>query len=275
VRYREYAPPASLAPAVACLWTLDGVGGGPGSADAQPVLPDGRAEVVIHFGDPFIRCDTGRPPVRQPAVLFAGQLDGPLPLCPGSRIATLGIRFRPYGAARALAVPQHELVGSTIDVESVAPPRLAAALLSIRDAAASPLDAIRWIERLVAPMLTSGGADRRVGAIVDAVERHGGRVSVDALATAAGISRRQLERLFLRDVGIAPKPFARIVRFQRALRLLEQDNSRSRGARVAQHGGYADQAHFIRDFRELAGCPPGEHLLRRAELTGLFTGLAR
>ena len=35
---------------------------------------------------------------------------------------------------------------------------------------------------------------------------------------------------------------------------------------------FYDQAHFIRDFRELAGCPPGQHLIRRSALTGFFTG---
>jgi AraC-like DNA-binding protein len=43
------------------------------------------------------------------------------------------------------------------------------------------------------------------------------------------------------------------------------------GALAAHACGYADQAHFIRDFRELAGCSPGVHLLERAELTGFFT----
>jgi AraC-like DNA-binding protein len=43
------------------------------------------------------------------------------------------------------------------------------------------------------------------------------------------------------------------------------------GEVLAAHAcGYADQAHFIRDFRELAGCSPGAHLLDRAELTGFF-----
>ena len=59
-------------------------------------------------------------------------------------------------------------------------------------------------------------------------------------------------------------------RFQHALRILAGSDRAPRGTRTAATCGYADQAHFIRDFRELAGCPPGEHLLRQFELTGFF-----
>jgi AraC-like DNA-binding protein len=86
------------------------------------------------------------------------------------------------------------------------------------------------------------------------------------------MTRRHLERKFLSTVGMAPKRLARITRFQHALRILEDSGSDSRGTETAATCGYADQAHFIRDFRDLAGCPPGEHLLRQGELTGVFSG---
>jgi AraC-like DNA-binding protein len=60
------------------------------------------------------------------------------------------------------------------------------------------------------------------------------------------------------------------MRFQHALRLLDQPDAASGGAHAAAECGFADQAHFTRDFRELAGCPPSQHLLRKAELTGFF-----
>ena len=83
-------------------------------------------------------------------------------------------------------------------------------------------------------------------------------------------SPRQLERLFDDGVGLAPKRLARITRFQRALAALERAERRGAGTTTALACGYADQAHFIRDFKTLAGCPPGAHLLRRTELTGFF-----
>ena len=73
------------------------------------------------------------------------------------------------------------------------------------------------------------------------------------------------------QVGLSPKRLARIARFQRALRVLEDPSIESRrGAITAADCGYADQAHFVRDFRDLAGCPPGAHLLQRGLMTEFF-----
>ena len=90
------------------------------------------------------------------------------------------------------------------------------------------------------------------------------------IAVGLAMTRRHLERRFMDSVGISPKRLARITRFQRALRVLEASESKRTGAITAAMCGYADQPHFIREFRELAGCSPGEHLLRQGEITGFF-----
>jgi AraC-like DNA-binding protein len=114
--------------------------------------------------------------------------------------------------------------------------------------------------------------DQRITHVVRAIDGRHGRVSIDRLAANTGMTRRHLERQFLRQVGVSPKRLARIARFQRALRVLEDpDDPGPRGAVTAAACGYADQAHFVRDFRDLAGCPPTEHLLSRGLLTGFFT----
>lgn len=80
-----------------------------------------------------------------------------------------------------------------------------------------------------------------------------------------------MQRRFLDSVGVPPKRLARIVRFTNALRTLERLTLGNRGARTAADYGYADQAHFVRDFRAFAGCSPTTHLVNQAELTGFFT----
>ena len=125
------------------------------------------------------------------------------------------------------------------------------------------------LEELVNP----GTLDARVRYVVRTILRRRGSLSIDEAARRAGLTRRHLERRFKRTVGISPKRLARIARFQPRHSFLErQDGSLpASGTSTAAECGYADQAHFIRDFNDLAGCAPGEHLLRRAELTGLFT----
>jgi AraC-like DNA-binding protein len=87
-----------------------------------------------------------------------------------------------------------------------------------------------------------------------------GRLPVRELTGELSCSRRYLAAQFREHVGLPPKPTARILRFQRAVRLLE--NGRPQLERIALDCGYYDQAHFNRDFRAFAGSTPTEFLAR-------------
>ena len=89
-----------------------------------------------------------------------------------------------------------------------------------------------------------------------------GRVRVGALASELGWSRKRLAAGFRDEIGLPPKAVARILRFRRAVRLLERDDDRSLGE-IALDCGYFDQAHLNRDFRSFAGSTPSELLARR------------
>jgi AraC-like DNA-binding protein len=89
----------------------------------------------------------------------------------------------------------------------------------------------------------------------------GGLVAVGELARELGCSRRHLIERFRQQIGPAPKTAARLVRFQRTVRLLERHDDR-RFAEIAQRCGYYDQAYMNREFRELAGTAPGEFVAR-------------
>lgn len=86
--------------------------------------------------------------------------------------------------------------------------------------------------------------------------RSGGTVSINALAAEIGWSRQHLARRFGDEFGLGPKLAARVVRFERARRMLERTPSFVSIAHVAAACGYYDQAHLNRDFAELAGCSP-------------------
>jgi AraC-like DNA-binding protein len=277
MEYRETRPSAALATVVDRIWMLEG----PArieSDDPQPVLPDGRPELVIHLGDRFERIvhtdlamARGGQRILQPSVIFAGQLTEQLLLRPTGRVAVLGIRFLPHGPASVLKTPQHLLAGRTLDVGALSP-RLERDLRAV-DHCGGDLDrAADVVQHVLIRWLRPDGVDPRVRYAVDAIDRARGRVSVDRLAAATGITRRHLERQFLATVGITPKRLARITRFQRALRLLERPHTDRTGAETALTCGYTDQSHFIREFRALAGRTPSQHLLHTAELTGLFIG---
>jgi AraC-like DNA-binding protein len=273
MRYVECDPLPALAPFLERVWTLEGhaemLAGEP-----QVVLPDGRTELIFHFGDPFERIDvsdTGTTRTLQPRLLFAGQLTRQLVLHPTGRIGVLGLRFHPFGAATLFPHSQDDLAGTTRAVEDLST-RVAQTMESVFAGAPSLAEAASLAQAALGALIDDGRLDSRLADAVREIERSHGLVSIDRVAEHAGMTRRHMERQFLQVVGMTPKRLARIARFQRAVRFLEGDgDARPGGAITAATCGYADQAHFIRDFRDLAGCPPTQHLLNKGVLTGFFT----
>ena len=134
--YREHAPAPRLAEIVDRIWTLEATASEFGDAD-QPVLPDGRLELILHFGDRFKRVEADGSSELQAASIVAGQLSGPLVLRPTGHVSVLGVRLRPYGAAALLRARQTDFIGHTLDVELAS----AALARTLRPAARSPLTA--------------------------------------------------------------------------------------------------------------------------------------
>jgi AraC-like DNA-binding protein len=91
-------------------------------------------------------------------------------------------------------------------------------------------------------------------------ETHG-QAEIGALANELGYSRRRLSSRFADELGLPPKTFARVLRFERAVARLGRDDG-ARFAEIAQECGYYDQAHLNRDFREFAGTSPTSYLGR-------------
>jgi AraC-like DNA-binding protein len=92
-----------------------------------------------------------------------------------------------------------------------------------------------------------------------------GGQSVAAIADQTGLTARRLIEVFRREIGMPPKVFARVRRFQRAVQAIGGSGQAIDWADVAIGCGYYDQAHFIHDFRNFAGLTPSAYLRARTE----------
>ena len=95
--------------------------------------------------------------------------------------------------------------------------------------------------------------------------------SVMTLSSICCLSKKQFEREFNTLVGMNPKEYIRIVRFQKALSLLQQNRNDINHAQIAFASGYADQSHYIREFKRLAGYTPKSLLKMSEPYSDLFT----
>lgn len=81
-------------------------------------------------------------------------------------------------------------------------------------------------------------------------------IRISELASIACLGKKQFERVFLAMVGMNPKEYARIVRFQKSLKLMQNQPEGIVLAQISYQCGYSDQSHFIREFRTLSGYTP-------------------
>lgn len=114
-----------------------------------------------------------------------------------------------------------------------------------------------------------GECEAGIEAAVDLILRRAGGVRVQEVARAMGLSTRQLERRFLHRVGVPPKLFSRLVRFQKVFQAVE--SGYANWAAIAAECGYYDSAHLIKDFREFSGQTPACLFQEETMLTHLFT----
>ena len=247
--YREFAAPGPLGRLVHAVWVLRG----PAAAAApQPVVPDGRIELVAHLGEPFSRLDDSGRVTRQHDFLVSGHLTRPLTLVPAVDADVVGIRLEPLGAHLLLGIPLDGITDQVVQVADIAP-GLRSALLPAMAAGGSPHERARAIFAVLGRRL-AGTPSPAMAHALDLLGR-AAPVGIRRLAREAGMPERTLQRRFAVEVGLGPKVYQRVLRFRRAFALVSAAPGGGLAA-VAHRAGYYDQAHLNRDFRRFAGAPP-------------------
>jgi len=90
------------------------------------------------------------------------------------------------------------------------------------------------------------------------------QLSINHLSEKVGYSQKHLIKIFKEHVGVTPKVFLKIIRFQKALREIETHKTVN-WASIAFESGYYDQAHFINDFKEFSGFTPNQYLKMQSD----------
>jgi AraC-like DNA-binding protein len=270
MRYREIKPTPLLRRFVECFWLLEGDGSANGSPPER-ILPDGCVELILNFGARFLQHVDGKQQL-QPRNFVVGQMTGPIVISPSGAVELLGIRFQPGGTRAFLGTPAHEFTDEVVDLGNLSG-KLERELSQTCARGRTLVDRVAALDAHLCGQLRQSEYESHVLKLAARIIDCRGLVSVDELAASAGVSSRQLERRFLREVGIGPKLLARIVRFQQVFRAVEQCDSA--WASVAVECGYYDQAHLIRDFNQFARQTPAVLFANQSPLTESFTRKTR
>jgi len=269
MRYRTYPPSHPLAQYVECFWTLESQEKA-STGSPERILPDGCVELIFNLADHFKRYHFDGAVEIQPRTIIAGQMRHYALIEPTGRVKLFGVRFHPGGAHRLLHFSLSELTNKIIGFDEVWS-RLGKELTEKIETADSVRERINTIEKAFITRLDQRSEDNKlIDAVVKMIVARDGLVSIDRLQNNLGISYRHLERKFKAVVGISPKFFCRISRFQKVFRAVERHQNLG-WSFIASECGYYDQAHFIRDFKEFSGQNPSAFFNDDHEMSQYFT----
>jgi AraC-like DNA-binding protein len=209
-------------------------------------LPDGECEVLVSFDGSAV------------AATLIGTRTFALEKRATRPTRVLLLRFRAGGGYPFFGRRMSELTDRMVPLDELWNERTCDAMRGLADATTAAARAIDILERVLAGSTVAEPASilgiRRILATLAAAPR---LPTASELAAQVGASERQLRRAFAEVVGMSPKQFLRVARFQRALALTNRCRVPPPWSEIAEQAGYFDQAHLIGEFRAMTGLTPG------------------
>ncbi len=254
-------PSLPLAGCIRMLWYASASGLG---HERERVLPNGCAQIIISLASEALTdcgADSGEEALHltrpMPAAILAGPRSRYDVIHTQDLSELVGIIFRPGGLGPWLRQPAGAFAEQSVSLDAIFPQQ------RIRDRLrelASPAQKLAALDAILNEHLRGRIAERRVTTTAALHLLRGN--SVRYTSASLGMSERRLHQIFCEDVGLSPKLWSRVDRFQGILHALHS------GAdlpwdQLALACGYYDQSHFSNDFRAFSGIDPSTYAAHR------------
>ena len=250
-------PHPRLAPYISQIWNFES-SEGVASADARLIVPDGKVRIIVPYKSATQAMVEGRVMYAQKhQILLAGIQTKAITIgSTNADVGTVGIELTAKGAYRLFGLNMRGLVDQLVTFEDIFG-AMGARLRRRVEEAENPVEKISILQHFLLQLL-----DRNTAYIscldyaIDEISNSYGTIRIRTLQESVGCSRRYLDMLFKEHVGLSPKTYARILRFQAMHRLLMQD---ALPIDRILHDYYFDQSHFIKDFKCFTGSTPAQY----------------
>ncbi len=235
------------------------------------IYPTGFTELIFHYGDKYMHIDKNNAKTLQPAFLFTGQSSEFYDISPTGKVGLIAVTFKPDAAKLFLKLPINEVENNFVALEDI----LGIAARNIEYElciSKSNSNRIQIIEEFLIHQLKELYTEdhKRINYSINKINQQRGLVSVKSLADYACLSTKQFNRKFTEFVGMKPKQFTQIVRFQNAI-YNQQIQSVKNLTELAYKCGYYDQAHFTNEFKSYTGYAPKDFFKRCEPCSDYFS----
>jgi AraC-like DNA-binding protein len=258
--YLTYAPKPPISEFVDYFWLFDG-GQTPRK---ERIVPSGTTELVINLRDDQIRIHNlaqSKQQKRFSGAVLSGPYSSTFVVDAMQHESMLGVHFKPGGALPFLGALASELTDAHADLADL----WGRSGLELREHlcdVGTPWQRFQIMEETLTNRLRrSRKGHVAVTIALNGFGPYGTGSSVRDVARDVGICQRRFSKVFAAQVGLTPKVFCRILRFQR-VRTLADQIEKPDWAQIASICGYFDQSHLINDFEEFSGSTPTSYLRR-------------
>ena len=234
----------------------------------ERLLPDGNVQVIFELTEQpkYIYDNDSLDEIQScRRVWFSGFRTKPITIPSGLGSEMLIISFKKGRAFPFISVPMHALKNTVVDGELV----LNNDILNLRDhlqEAQNPEEMFGIIERnLIRHYARALEENPFIDYAVKTLSSSPHGACLRELSRQVGYSQKHLIKLFKDHIGVTPKEFVKVSRFQQAVQMI-QDSDHVSWTDVAYSTGYYDQSHFIADFKKLSGFTPGRYLKIKGEI---------
>ena len=171
-------------------------------------------------------------------------------------VRTFNVSFTPIGFRTLFGIPASSIANGAFEANLVVGVKTESLAASLADASVAQWRGIaeRFLQDLI-PRHICENEQILVAKIARELQAQNGAIQIAKVAQRFNRTSRQIERLFNENIGLSPKTFSRIARFNHALRRFDERGNLEQSS-IALETGYSDQSHMIREFRALTGETP-------------------
>lgn len=252
--YERIAPSNLLSDYIESFWIVDSENDQ--VPQVQKIIPDGHPEFIFHYGDTY-NINISGDWETQASSLLAGQIRNHFYLKNTGKSGMIGVKMMPAALTKLFDL---NMSNYTDTVVAITPD-----LLDLSTLPKPSLEAkdrfIKAFEGIVSDRLQSIDSRKtETDLAIEELQRNNGSISITELSEKVGLSERQLERHFSKEVGLSPKFYARITRLGYIFKLMQ--NQGNSWADLVYQSGFYDQSHFIKNFKEFTGEDPSAYGFR-------------
>ncbi|MEM6642153.1 MAG: DUF6597 domain-containing transcriptional factor [Bacteroidota bacterium] len=266
MHYQQFLPSQRLEGYIKYFWVLESEENELDHRSFQ-IIPDGSPGLIFqdngaftdHIGNPL------------PQLFIYGQTTMHAQQKVKGNFKTIGVYFHPHGIQSLFGIDAQHVTNQNIAVSDFLNELYLSEQLSYAE---SDREKIQLISNFLLTCLMKNRNNTNNLASLAALHiiAKKGTSSLSDLHHHYSVSKRTLERRFLQSIGVSAKFFARLTRFQSALDSIRQGNF-NKLSDVAYAHDYADQCHFIRDFKEFSGSTPKHFISQYKETVSNFPEL--